>query len=67
MFAYNGAVIRSTNKTHCEIVYGHSLYLCVDLLSLPFDAWVSESPPSFTQHIHDLHAEMRPEIALSSL
>jgi len=38
MFVCNKAVIRSTTKTHCEVVYDHSLYLCIDLLSLPVDA-----------------------------
>ena len=47
IFASVKAVIRSTNKPHFEVVYSHSLYLCVDLVSLLVGAWVSKSPPTF--------------------
>ena len=37
-----------------------------DLISLPPDARVSQPASTFAQHIHDLHAEIRCKIALSS-
>jgi len=55
IFASVKAAIRSTNKPHFEVVYSHSLYLCVDLVSLPAGP-----------HDLHLHAEIRCKIALGS-
>jgi len=55
-FAYNNVVIRSTDTNHFKV--GYSLHPYGDLISLPFDAWVSESASIFTRDIHGLHAEI---------
>jgi len=65
-FAYNNVVNRSADKSPFEAVHGYSPCTPADLIPLPPDAHVSQPAFTFEQHIHDLHAEIRPKLALSN-
>lgn len=59
-FAYINSVNRSTGKSPFEMVHGSTPQQPIDLLPLPL-----EFRPSASQHICDLHADIRRKIALS--
>ena len=65
-FAYNNSVNRSTGKSPFEIVHGSTPRQPIDLMPIPLHTRTSESAESFAHHIHELHAEIRRKLALST-
>ena len=64
-FAYNNAVNRSTRKSPLRLSMGISPAPLLTFFPPP-DARVSQPASTFTQHIHDLHAEIRRKIAMTN-
>lgn len=65
-FAYNSSVNRSTGRSPFEIVTGLLPRKPIDLVPLPIQARPSAKAEAFSQHIHDIHDEVRRKIAISN-
>ena len=65
-FAYNNSIHRTTGKSPFMIVHGISPCQPVDLAPLPLESRTSEFATDFATHMHDLHTEVRRQIALSN-
>ncbi|KAF2287479.1 hypothetical protein GH714_000848 [Hevea brasiliensis] len=65
-FIYNNSVNHSTDKSSFKIVHGYSPHILVDLVSFLPHIHISQLAEFFAQYIHDLHVEIRRNIALSN-
>ena len=66
-FAYNNSVNRSTDLSTFKIITGYKPRKPISLLLLPIGEWHSAPAESFTQHLHDLHDDIRRQIAVSNV
>ncbi|KAI9175130.1 hypothetical protein LWI28_027810 [Acer negundo] len=65
-FAYNNSIHRTTGKSPFMIVYGISPRQPIDLAPIQLESRTSEFAIDFATHMHDLHTEVRRQIALSN-
>lgn len=65
-FAYNEAMNKSTGKSPFEVLHGGVPGLRIDLVSLPIDSRLAESPETFAKHIHDVRTDVQQKFAQSN-
>ncbi|KAI9165825.1 hypothetical protein LWI28_021185 [Acer negundo] len=65
-FAYNNSIHRTTGKSQFMIVYGISPRQPIDLAPIQLESRTSEFATDFSTHMHNLHTEVRRQIALSN-
>ena len=65
-FAYNSSINRSTGRSPFEIVMGVCPKKPIDLVPLPIASRPSVEAEAFSKHIHDIHDEVRRQIAVSN-
>jgi hypothetical protein len=65
-FAYNGSVNRSIGLSPFEVVTGSRPQVPLDLTPLRVHTRVSEGAEDFSQHIQNIHAEVRHKLVVSA-
>jgi ribosomal protein L21E len=65
-FAYNSSVNRSIGLSPFEIVTGCRPQVPLDLTPLPLHSPASQGAEDFSQHIHNIHAEVRRRLVVSA-